>query len=490
MSGVSRFGAFHYLGLMLIVLSSVFVVGAFCCVLLGESVLAPSFLLPGFFSAAIGYLMQKLTAPSELEPRQAMSLSAVIWAIFPAIAMIPMKLNTHATWVNVYFESMSGLTATGLTIFDNVEALPKSVLLWRSILEWIGGVGIIVFFLAIMAVKGPGATRLYVSEGRIERIKPNIIGTVLRIWWIYILYTVLGTVLFCLFGMPLFDSINHSMAAIATGGFSTKNASLAYYNSPWIEGVAILVMLLGATSFGVHYEMLAKRINPLRNPEFRAMLVVIAIFVPIIAASSLIIYQMPMTDAWRFSFFESVSALSGTGFSSSSLPSVNQVAKWLLTILMIIGGGYGSTSSAIKIFRLVIVLKYIWWAIRRELFPSYVFPLKYGRRQIESEEILEAFRLIFIYVATLAVGTVLLVGLGFNVADSLFECASAQGNVGLSVGIVSGSLSVAAQLVLIIEMWVGRLEVVPVIMLMLSFASSVRKISSRASLYSTNNPRS
>ncbi|MFH0848208.1 MAG: TrkH family potassium uptake protein [archaeon] len=476
MSGHSRSGTLHYLGLTLIVLSFTFFVGTICSIALGELDLAPSFLMPGLVGILVGYIIQRMTTPGDLQLNQAMTLSAISWAVFPALAMIPMKLITGTTWLKAYFESMSGLTATGLTIFDNVEALPKSILLWRSLIEWVGGVGIIVFFLAIMAVKGPAASRLYVSEGRIERIKPNVTGTVLRIWWIYILYTVVGTILFWLFGMPLFDAVNHSMTAIATGGFSTKNSSLAYYNSIYIEGAAILVMLLGATSFGVHYDMLAKHRNPLRNPEVKAMLAIIAVFVPVIAVSSLSIYRIPEAEAWRFSLFESVSALSGTGFSSSPLPSVNQLAKWLLTILMIIGGGYGSTSSAIKIFRLVVVFKYLWWVIRRELSPSFIFPLKFGRREIQNEEIFEAFRLIFLYLVALAVGTGALVWLGFDIGNSLFECASAQGNVGLSVGIVSPSLSPLGQLVLIIEMWIGRLEILPALVFVQSLAKSAKGI--------------
>lgn len=395
------------------------------------------------------------------------------------LAMVPMKLAGGTSWLNAYFEAMSGLTATGLTIFPDVEALPKSLLLWRSLLEWFGGVGVVVLFLSVLARPGVLAARLYISEARREKIRPSVAGTVRRIWWIYASYTALGIILFHLSGMPLFDAINHSMTAIATGGFSTRNRSLAFYGNPLMEAVAILMMALGATSFGVHYGLLVRGENPFHNPEVKAMLAILALSVPSIAAFLLASPSIGAPDAIRFGLFESVSALSGTGFTIAPLYGENKpyggFMKFLLTILMTIGGGYGSTSSAIKLFRLVLVLKYIRWAFRKELFPSLVFPLKFRDREIGGEEILEAFRFIIIYIGSLAICTAILTAFGFDIGDSLFECASAQGNVGLSVGITSASLHPIPKLVLVLEMWIGRLEIMPVLGFMRGLRDALRR---------------
>ena len=469
----------HNLGLILTMFSLLLLLPIACCALSGELDLAPLFLAPAVLGAALGYAAYRLTPAGELSLYQAMRLSALSWALLPALGMIPIKLAGNTSWLSAYFESMSGLTATGLTIFADVEALPKCLLLWRSLLEWFGGVGVIVLFLSILARPGVLAARLYASEARREKIRPSVLGTVRRIWWIYASYTILGAILFYLSGMPLFDAVNHSMAAIATGGFSTRNYSLAYYNNPLVEAVGILMMVLGATSFSVHYGLIAEGENPLRNPEVRAMLAILALFVPAITAGSFLLSSLKASDALRFGLFESVSALSGTGFTMAplygQLKPYNGFTKFLLTILMMIGGGYGSTSSAIKLFRLILAFKYIRWAFRSELFPSAVFPLRLRGREIESEEIFESFRLIFLYMVALAIGTAILTALGFDIGDSLFECASAQGNVGLSVGITSESLSPIAKSVLIVDMWVGRLEIVPVLVLARSIRDALRR---------------
>ncbi|MEM2881771.1 MAG: TrkH family potassium uptake protein [Candidatus Bathyarchaeia archaeon] len=482
MSELSRpsfLASLHVFGILLATFSLLLFLPAASSLLLGEADLAPFFLAPAILGSALGYALHRFTPSGELTLYQAMRLSAVSWAALPVLAMVPVKLAGGASWLNAYFEAMSGLTATGLTIFADVEALPRSLLLYRSLLEWFGGVGVIVLFLSVLARPGVLATKLYLSEARREKIRPSVVGTVRRIWWIYALYTALGIILFHLSGMPLFDAINHSMTAIATGGFSTRNSSLAFYGGPLVEAIAILMMALGGISFGVHYGLLVRMENPLHNPEVRAMLTILALFVPSIAAYLLASSSMGALDAIRFSLFESVSALSGTGFTIAPLYEQTKpyggFTKFLLTILMLIGGGYGSTSSAIKLFRLVVVFKYIRWAFRRELFPSIVFPLRFREREIEGEEILEAFRLILLYLGSLAICTAILTAFGFDIGDSLFECASAQGNVGLSVGITSGSLPPIPKLVLIFEMWIGRLEIIPVLVLMRGLRDAIRR---------------
>ncbi len=339
----------------------------------------------------------------------------------------------------------------------NVEACPRTILFWRSLTEWVGGMGVIVLFLAALIGAGRAARKMYVAEARAERIEPSIRETARSLWKIYVLLTLLGIVGLYFAGAPnisLFEAVNHSMTGIATGGFSVRNTSFAGYGSP-VLGITILIMMAGAISFAIHRRVMAGQWRDLfRNIEVRLMFVLIAL------ATLLLIWSVGL----RHALFQSTSALTGTGFSTATLSTWGDPQKGLLAILMVIGGGYGSTSSAIKLIRTVIIVKSVHWMIKRSFLPQRaVVPMKISGRIYTEQEMMETAIYAFLYIIVLITGAIVLMAVGNPAMNSVFESASAQGNVGLSVGITSAAMPLAGKISMTVQMLVGRLEIIPVV---------------------------
>jgi trk system potassium uptake protein TrkH len=364
-------------------------------------------------------------------------------------------------FLDAFFEAMSGWTTTGLTMISDVESMPKSLLFWRSFMQWLGGVGIIVLLLTVLST-GRASLRLYQAEARKERIKPRLVSTARLIWWIYTVFTLLGIFLFFIAGMSEFDAVNHSMTALSTGGFSVKNNSLAAYSSLEIELIGVFLMLLGGINFLVHYRFLTGEKKFLfKDLQFRAIIVFLVISTLLITLSSL---------DFRASLFQSVSALTNAGLSTTNVSVLNDFSKSILTTLMIIGGSAGSTSGALKIIRVLIILKVIYWWIKQTLLPEHaVIRKQLGGVDLNQEAVHEATVFSLLYLLILALGALSLMFIGNDGVDSIFETAAAQGNVGLSSGIAGIDLHPLGKIVLIFNMWVGRLEIIPVLVLAQSF---------------------
>jgi trk system potassium uptake protein TrkH len=339
----------------------------------------------------------------------------------------------------------------------NIEATARTILFWRSLTEWVGAVGVVVLFLTALVGFGKAARKMYVAEARVQMVEPSIRQTARSLWKVYVALTVLGIVLLYFAGWPsmsLFEAVNHSMTGIATGGFSVRNESFAAYGAP-VLAVTFLIMVLGATSFAVHLRVFRGNWREFfNNVEVRLMLVLILI------VSVLLVWGVGLNH----SLFQSTSALTGTGFSTTNLAEWGDSQKGSLTVLMIIGGGYGSTSSAIKLIRIIILAKAIHWMIKRSFLPDRaILPAKVAGRIYTEREMMETAIYALIYILVLIFGASVLMVLGNAPMDSIFESASAQGNVGLSVGITSAFMPLEAKIVMIVQMLVGRLEIIPVI---------------------------
>jgi trk system potassium uptake protein TrkH len=436
-----------------------------------------SFILPAAFSLILGYYLIKTIKVKELSWRSAIFVAALSWLLIPLIGCIPFIFVTKLSFIDAFFDSMSGFTTTGLTMINNVETCPNTILFWRSLIQWVGGVGVIVLFLSILAGSGTAAVKLYIAEAHRERITPNIIGTVRRIWWIYVFYTCIGVLLLFLAGMPLFDAINHCMCGLATGGFSIKNSSIGAYNNSYIEIAVVVIMILGSISFATHYYLLRRHFKAvIKNAELRLMFFIIILCTFLLSIFLITTGTYSELDSLRTSFFQVTSALSGTGFTTINISNLGDFAKVLLTLLMIIGGGYGSTSGAVKLIRSVVMLKAIRLYLKKYLLPEgAVVQLKIQDRIIEEAEILEAFRFSVLYIIFLGFGTFVLMALGYPFVNSMFEAASAQGNVGLSAGITSVDLHIIGKIVLIFEMWAGRLEIIPFLVILVHGLSSISR---------------
>ena len=410
----------------------------------------------------------------------------VAWTVEYGLPILdtPVRTATLAAFtdpLNAFFEGMSGFTGTGLTMTDDESVLPHTLQWWRTFSEWIGGVGVIVLTTAILARPGSGSLTLYESEARSEKIHPSIVSTVQTIWWIFTLFTFLSIVLLWLSGMPMWDAINHAMTGLSTGGFSITDNSIATYDSVLVDFALLPIMVAGSIAFPVHYLILQ---GELRN--FYTDLQTRWVFVYMGLGSVLVwglvyfggTYETPFA-AFRYGTFQFVSAATCTGFQTAVDATNVALGRWpasaqlAVTGAMIVGGAAGSTVGGIKLIRALTLAKGIRFHIADIFYPeSAVRRLKMdGRSLTEDEshrEFEEAAIIGFLWFVFLGIGTfVLLVTLPsgtFTLENVIFEVASAQGNVGLSAGITGPqSLPTLGKVTFLFNMWIGRLEIIPVL---------------------------
>ncbi|WP_435335501.1 TrkH family potassium uptake protein [Haloarchaeobius sp. TZWWS8] len=409
--------------------------------------------------------------------------------------------------LHALFESMSGWTGSGLTMAIHEPSLPRSVQWWRSLIQYVGGVGVIVLTVSILSRPGSGSYALYRSEAREEKIHPSVVSTVRTVWKIFVSYTVLSIVALFLAiwlseGLPageaFWHALNHAMTALSTGGFSVTDDSMASYNSPLIESILLPVMTLGAIAFPIHYAILSKgRWRKLyEDLQTRWLFVLLAVGIVALSAQNVLVDLVPQGfgrtvpspvpllstaqfDAVRDGTFQWVSALSCTGFQSSPIGRWSDGGKLLLAGAMTMGGAAGSTVGGIKIIRGYTVSKGIQWQFRRVFLPSNaVVNVRLNGRTLTREEMdrefAEAAIVTLLWVILLLATSLVLVNVvpgEFSYADALFEVASAQGNVGLSTGITGPDMPVVAEAMFLLNMWVGRLEIIPILVF---FRSAVK----------------
>ncbi len=450
--------------------------------------LAPLGITAGISFALGALLYFPCRKAGEAELKHGMIIAAFGWLLVAALGSLPFVFtalsaeggNASETLLyfrdpaSAFFEAVSGYTGTGLTMAARADLLPKTLQWWRSFTEWIGGMGVIVLMLAILAGPRPGAARysLYYAEARGEKIHPSVTSTLRTMWWIFLLYTFISVVALWGAGMPVWESINHAMTGISTGGFSVTDNSIASYNSVSIELVLIPIMLLGAISFAVHYEMIRGKGKVLwEDFQTRWFLAIALIGIAALTLENLLV--IGGVSALRHSTFQLVSAITCTGFQSVDLSVWSSTGKLLLAAAMFIGGAAGSTAGGIKIMRMLILMKGVQWRFRKIVSPRRaIVPFRIGPSTIDESEVgqrLEDAALIaFLWLIFLGLGIVILlhtVSQEHTLSDVVFEVASAQGNVGLSVGITQPTMSLASKLTLCFNMWIGRLEIIPVMML-------------------------
>lgn len=402
------------------------------------------------------------------------SMPFVLTALFATPEASSETLQFFKDPASAFFESISGYTGTGLTMAARADLLPKTLQWWRSFTEWIGGMGVIVLMLSILAGPRPGAANhsLYYAEARTERIHPSINSTLRTMWWIFFLYTFISVIALWGAGMPMWESINHAMTAISTGGFTVTDNSIASYNSISIELVLIPIMLLGAISFAVHYEMMRGDGKILwRDFQTRLLLLLTVIGIAVLTLENLGV--IGGFQSLRESAFQMVSSITCTGFQTADLGAWSPTGKLLLAAAMFIGGAAGSTAGGIKIMRMLILMKGVQWRFRKIVSPRQaIVPFRLGDSTVDESQVgqrlEDASVITFLWLVFLGLGIVVLlhtVPPEFTLSDVVFEVTSAQGNVGLSVGITQPTMSLASKLVLCFNMWIGRLEIIPVLML-------------------------
>jgi trk system potassium uptake protein TrkH len=433
--------------------------------------------------------------------KSAMVTAALGWFLISLIGSIPFfligfdKSNPTITmdFLSSFFESMSGWTGTGLTMIDMENILPYTLQFWRSLIQWIGGVGVIVLTLSILARPGTGSYVLYRSEGRDQKTHPSIISTVRTIWWIFLLYTIIGIIALTVIGvitsdgMTMWQSLNHAMTGIATGGFSVTDDSILSFGV--ISQIAIIVlMFFGSIAFAAHYDLLKGRVKKfLSDAQFQAMILISILG---IVALTIINFNDPTLGygsnyllSLKEAGFQFISAVTCTGFSSANIPDWTESAKLILSFAMVIGGAAGSTAGGIKLFRAILLSKGASWRIKRSIStPRRVFIHKLGEKSLSKEDAMDLINesaiISFMWVILILIGVIIISFLFPNqtLGNVIFEVCSAQGNVGLSSGITSMSMSPFAKIMLIVNMWIGRLEIIPIIVLIKSMFGIRRNI--------------
>ena len=459
----------HYLGYIMEGLGVLFLVPILVALIFGEYIKVSAFLIPCFISFTLGLAFtRKLTRYNKLRLKHGMLISSFAWLWASLMGAAIMTLSLNIPFVDALFENMSAWTGSGMTFFVNVEILPKSILFLRSLEQWMGGLGVVIIFIGILIRSGTAAARLYKSEAREEKIKPNIANTLRKALEIYLIYTAVGIFLFILAGLPLFDSINLTFTSISTGGMSIKNANVGFYQNDLVYIISMLLMIIGATSFSIHYKFLkSKGKGIIKDIQFQMM-----IFLIVVASAIIIITNqgVPIEE-----LFTVVSAITTTG---ANVVPPYELATWqnssliILMVLMIIGGSSGSTVGGVKLIRFITTLKGMNLTITNLVSPEgRVLNTKIGGKKINEREIKEASAYIALFFLFLVVGWFIMTLYGYDPFTALFDVISIQSNNGLSTGIVYGGLPLPLKITLIFLMWIGRLEIIPILVVFRTLGS-------------------
>jgi trk system potassium uptake protein TrkH len=451
-----------YLGFVLIALALSMLLPFAASFVFDDGVYIP-FLLGAFVSFVIGLALAKKFRREHLTLGSAMVLAG---SAFIAVSLLgAIAYLDHLPPLDAFFESVSGFTTTGLTT-AKPESLPYSILFWRSLTQWLGGLGMLAIVVLLLSSPGMSAYYMYRAEIRTHRVESNVYLLVKRLFTLYALLTAAGICLFLLAGMPAFDSVNHALTAISTGGFSTKNASIGYYSNPLIEIVAILLMVAGATSFFMHGKVFSRKFGDYaRSSETQLFWALVLIFSLLLSLSFL-----PSLEPLRTGIFYTFAGLT-TGGLNLGAAGLSELSKFLLIILMVIGGFAGSIAGGLKLVRVGVLGKAMTWVSKKIFYPSSaVVPFKYNRRTIGDEELTIISLFSFAYILILIISSMLLSFMGYATIDAFFVSASAEGTVGLTTLDIA-SMNPAGKVILIADMLLGRLEILPFFVLFFALYS-------------------
>lgn len=507
-------------GALQILLGAVLLVPLVVSLIYGETYSALSFLVAAVVTAALGgWAYRACRGAGDPSRRHAMLIAAMGWLVSAVFGALPFLLAGYWTPPEVaaafvpagesytsslvhfrsplhaFFESMSAFTTTGLTMAVHEPSIGHGLLFYRSLAQWLGGAGVVVLSLAIIPrPRFVGALELYQSETAGMKLRPSILGTARAIWKIYSVITLLvAAYLFVMtliilpdYGVAasLFDAVNHAMTGQSTGGFSTLDDSIAGYGSYAMDLVHIPPMILGAISIPVYYGFLrTRKLHEFwQDAQFRAMILLFVVAIPLLI---FLLQDTPsVSDSVREGVFQVISGVSTTGWQTSSIGEWGNSAVLLMAWgTMIVGGAAGATVGGVKLIRAYLFSRAVVWRIRKVFLPGdAVLPFRVGRRSLTPDamqrEVAEAAVFTFLYIVILSVAVLVAAHQAppeFRLADVIFECVSAQSTVGLSTGITDPGMPVTIEVLFIFQMWVGRLEIFPVVVLLSALLAGRRR---------------
>ncbi|GAA4963659.1 TrkH family potassium uptake protein [Algibacter aquimarinus] len=484
---------FHFLGLLLLFNGGFMLLSSIVSYLYKDDVSLQIF-LAGITTLVIGLIAMLFTRnhKKEINKRDGYIVVAFGWIIMALSGALPYVFTgSIPSFTNAFFETMSGFTTTGASILNDIESMPKGILFWRSLTHWIGGMGIIVLAIAILPLLGIGGMQLFAAEApgpSADKLHPRITDTAKRLWLIYFGYTAAETLLLSVAGMSFFDAINHSLCTLSTGGFSTKNASVAYWNGqPMIQYIIILFMFLAGTNFVLSYFAFKGKVQKvIQDEEFKLYFKFIAVFT-IIAA--LIIYfradvsvssiEHPMVwgegeSAIRHALFQVLAIVTTTGFVTADYTMWTPFLVVFFFGLMFLGGSAGSTSGGVKVVRHLILIKNGFLEFKRTLHPSAILPVRYNKRAISGDIVFNILGFFILYMLSFIIGALGFSMMGIEFKSAIGLAASSLGNVGPALGDF-GPVNNYSNLPSIGKWWcsflmlIGRLELFTVLILLTPF---------------------
>ncbi|QCE40625.1 TrkH family potassium uptake protein [Psychroserpens sp. NJDZ02] len=484
---------FYFFGLLLVFNGGFILLSALVSLIYQDNVTLELF-LSGFGVLSFGLfgMFNHRDHNKELNKREGYIVVSFGWIVMSLSGAIPyLATGAIPSFTNAFFETMSGFTTTGASILNDIEIVPKGVLFWRSLTHWIGGMGIIVLAVAILPLLGIGGMQLFAAEApgpSADKLHPRITDTAKRLWLIYFGYTAVETILLNVAGMSFFDAINHSMCTLSTGGFSTKNASVAYWNNkPIIQYIIIFFMFLAGSNFVLSYFAFKGKVQKvIQDEEFKLYFKFVAIFTIV---SALIIYfkadlttssiDHPMVwgageSAFRHALFQVISVITTTGFVTADYTLWTPFLVVLFFGLMFLGGSAGSTSGGVKVVRHMVLIKNGFLEFKRTLHPNAIIPVRYNKKAISKEIVFNILGFFILYMISFIVGALGFSMMGINFESSVGIAASSLGNVGPALG-QFGPVNNYAALPAIGKWWcsflmlIGRLELFTVLILLTPF---------------------
>ncbi|MCU0988807.1 MAG: TrkH family potassium uptake protein [Xanthomonadales bacterium] len=414
----------------------------------------------------------------ELRLRDGFLIVVSAWLVVALVGAVPFVLLTSPQlgYVDAVFESMSGLTTTGATIVTNIDALPRAVLYYRQQLQWLGGMGIIVLAIAILPMLRIGGMQLYRAEypGPLKdaKLTPRITETAKALWVIYVGITVICVFAYWLAGMNLFDAVGHAFSTVAIGGFSTHDSSLAFWDNPTVEAVAVVFMIISGMNFALHFTAWrhASAQPYFMDPELKVYAALLAVFSVLI---SMILFFAGTFDSlaasFRYGTFQAVSAMTTTGFTTASFHVWGGAIPVILMMLAFIGGCAGSTAGGLKVIRVILLYRQSIREIRRLVHPHAVLPIKVGGQKMSDTVISAVWGFFFLYITSFAVMTILLTATGLDAETAYSAVGACITNLGPGLGLAGphyADLNDMAKAILCVAMLLGRLEIYTLLVLL------------------------
>jgi len=434
-------------------------------------------LATGISIALFGFILYYITKEKnkDVTKREGYVVVTLGWIVMSFFGALPFVIHgAIPSFTDAFFETMSGFTTTGSSILNNIEAIPHGLLFWRSLTQWLGGMGFIVLSIAILPILGIGGMQLFVAEvpgPTKDKIHPRVRETAKRLWGIYVILTAAETLLLLVGGMNFFDAINHSFTTMATGGFSTKQASIAYFTSPFIHYVIIFFMFLAGMNFSLHYFSMHGQFKKVtENEEFKFYTFLVVAFTIVISIGLFNTHHFGIETTFRDSLFQVTSMITTTGFVTADYELWGVFYHTLFFLMLFIGGSAGSTGGGVKSVRHLLLIKNSTLELRRLIHPRAVIPVRYNGTSVGKDIIFNVMAFLLFYIAIFVFSTIVMTMVGLDFLTAMGSVATCLGNVGPAIEGVGPTDNFAnipdlGKWILSFLMMLGRLELFTVLII-------------------------